>query len=292
MLRNKAEKKIAVFLGITLTVSCLFYYLIIQAGTLMAAGGLYVLLLMWTPGAAGIITQLIFEHSLKGMGWKPGKFKYLALAYIIPVLYCVVVYGFTWISGLGTFPSAEFLTNLAASYPGLAGTQGLLIFTAIMSTLGVVSSMLSALGEEIGWRGLLVPEMAKIMPYTRVSFISGAIWALWHMPLIFFADYKLPGVPVWYGAAMFLIMVIGISFVFAWLRLKSGSLWTAAILHASHNLFVQAVFTPVTGQNAVTPYIIDEFGCGLAIAICIVAFLFWRKRSELPIKNPVEASLI
>ena len=292
MLRNKAEKKIAVFLGITLTVSCLFYYLIIQAGTLMAAGGLYVLLLMWTPGAAGIITQLIFEHSLKGMGWKPGKFKYLAMAYIIPVLYCVVVYGFTWISGLGTFPSAEFLTNLAASYPGLAGTQGLLIFTAIMSTLGVVSSMLSALGEEIGWRGLLVPEMVKIMPYTRVSFISGAIWALWHMPLIFFADYKLPGVPVWYGAAMFLIMVIGISFVFAWLRLKSGSLWTAAVLHASHNLFVQAVFTPVTGQNAVTPYIIDEFGCGLAIAICIVAFLFWRKRSELPIKNPVEASPI
>lgn len=292
MLRNKAEKKIAVFLGITLTVSCLFYYLIIQAGTLMATGGLYVLLLMWTPGAAGIITQLIFEHSLKGMGWKPGKFKYLALAYIIPVLYCVVVYGFTWISGLGTFPSAEFLTDLAASYPGLAGTQGLLIFTAIMSTLGVVSSMLSALGEEIGWRGLLVPEMAKIMPYTRVSFISGAIWALWHMPLIFFADYKLPGVPVWYGAAMFLIMVIGISFVFAWLRLKSGSLWTAAILHASHNLFVQAVFTPVTGQNAVTPYIIDEFGCGLAIAICIVAFLFWRKRSELPKKNPVEASPI
>ncbi len=287
MLRNKAEKKIAVFLGITLTVSCLFYYLIIQSGTLMAAGGLYVLLLMWTPGAAGIITQLLFEHSLKGMGWKPGKFKYLALAYIVPVIYCVVVYGFTWISGLGTFPSAEFLSDLAASYPGLSGTQGLLIFAAIMSTLGVLSSMLSALGEEIGWRGLLVPEMAKIMPYTRVSLISGAIWALWHMPLIFFADYKLPGVPVWYGAAMFLIMVIGISFVFAWLRLKSGSLWTAAILHASHNLFVQAVFTPVTGQNAVTPYIIDEFGCGLAIAIGIAAFLFWRKRNELPVENSV-----
>ena len=288
MLRNKAEKKIAVFLGITLTVSCLFYYLIIQAGTLMASGGLYVLLLMWTPGAAGIITQLIFEHTLKGMGWKPGKLKYLALAYIIPVLYCVVVYGFTWIFGLGTFPSAEFLTDLAANYPGLSGTQGLLIFIAIMSTLGVVSSLVSGLGEEIGWRGLLVPEMAKIMPYTRVSLISGVIWALWHMPLIFFADYKLPGVPVWYGAAMFLIMVIGISFVFAWLRLKSGSLWTAAILHASHNLFVQAVFTPVTGQNAVTPYIIDEFGCGLAIAICIAAYIFWRKRNELPMGKSEE----
>ncbi|BCY17726.1 hypothetical protein hrd7_15750 [Leptolinea sp. HRD-7] len=290
MRQKKAEKKITVFLAITLTVSCLFYYLIIRSGTLMAAGGLYVLLLMWTPGVAGIITQLIFEHSLKGMGWKPGKFKYLALAYVVPLLYCLVVYGFTWISGLGTFPSAEFLKDLAASYPGLSGTQGLLIFTAIMSTLGVITSLLSALGEEIGWRGLLVPEMAEIMPYTRVSLISGVIWALWHMPLIFFADYRLPGVPTWYGATMFLIMVVGISFVFAWLRLKSGSLWTAAILHASHNLFVQAVFTPMTGQNAVTPYIIDEFGCGLAIAIVIAAFLFWRKRHDLPENNHVDAS--
>lgn len=288
MLRNKSEKKIATFLGITLLISCIFYFLIISAGTLNAGGGLYVMLLMWTPGFAGIFTQLIFEHSLKGMGWKPGKFKYLALAYIIPVAYCLVVYGLTWISGLGTFPSPEFIKDLSVNYPRFSGTGGLLIFTGIMATLGVITSLLSALGEEIGWRGLLVPEMAKVMPYTQVSLISGVIWALWHMPLIFFADYKLPGVPVWYGALMFLIMVIGISFVFAWLRLRSGSLWTAALLHASHNLFVQAVFTPMTGQNAVTPYIIDEFGCGLAIAIAIAAFLFWRKRNSLPSESPAQ----
>jgi membrane protease YdiL (CAAX protease family) len=288
MLNNKAGKKIITFLGITFTISCLFYFLIISAGTLQAGGGLYVLLLMWTPGVAGILTQLIFEHSLKGMGWKPGKFKYLALAYIIPVLYCLVVYGLTWVTGLGTFPSPEFMKDLSTTYPKLSGQNGLLLFTGIMATLGVLSSMVSALGEEIGWRGVLVPELAKVMPYTRVSLVSGGIWALWHMPLIFFADYKLPGVPVWYGALMFLIMVVGISFVFAWLRLKSGSLWTAALLHASHNLWVQAFFTPLTAQNSITPYIIDEFGCGLTIAIAIAAFLFWRRRNDLPEQAIVE----
>jgi len=292
MLKNKAEKKIATFLGITLSVSCIFFYLIISSGSLNAGGGLYTLLLMWTPGVAGMITQLIFERSLKGMGWKPGKFKYLALAYIIPVIYCLVVYGITWSTGLGSFPSAAFMEDLSKSYPGLSGTTGIAIFVAIMSTLGVITSLLSALGEEIGWRGLLVPEMAKIMPFTRVSLISGVIWALWHMPLIFFADYKLPGVPVWYGAVMFLLMVIGISFVFAWLRLRSGSLWTAAILHASHNLFVQAVFTPLTGQNSITPYIIDEFGCGLVIAIAITAFILWRRRKDLPSASPVEQAAL
>jgi uncharacterized protein len=288
MLTNKSNKKITTFLGITLGISCLFYFFIISAGTLEAGGGLYVLLLMWTPGVAGILTQLIFEHSLKGMGWKPGKFNYLALAYVIPLLYCLVVYGLTWITGLGSFPSPEFMENLSLSYPKLSGTSGILIFASIAGTLGVILSMVSALGEEIGWRGVLVPELAKVMPYTRVSLVSGGIWALWHMPLIFFADYKLPGVPVWYGAVMFVIMVVGISFILTWLRLKSGSLWTAALLHASHNLFVQSIFTPLTAQNAITPYIIDEFGCGLTIAIAIVAFLFWRKRNNLPQQAKLE----
>ena len=290
MFSSKPAKKIATFLGITLSISCIFYYLIISSGTLNAGGGIFVLLLMWTPGFAGIVTQLIFEHSLKGMGWKPGKFKYLGLAYILPVLYCLYVYGLTWIKGFGTFPSPEFMKQLTDTYPGVPGSYALLIFIGIMATLGVMVSLLTATGEEIGWRGLLVPEMAKIMPYSRVSLVSGLIWALWHMPLIFFADYKLPGVPVWYSSLMFLIMVVGISFVFAWLCLKSGSLWTAAILHASHNLFVQSVFTPLTGQTAVTPYIIDEFGCGLAITIVLIAFLFWRKRKDLPGESLVETA--
>ncbi|MBE0688464.1 MAG: CPBP family intramembrane metalloprotease, partial [Anaerolineaceae bacterium] len=82
---------------------------------------------------------------------------------------------------------------------------------------------------------------------------------------------------------MFTIMVLGISFAFAWLRLKSGSLWTAAILHASHNLFIQAIFTPLTLQKKITPYIIDEFGVGLAIAGMLVALLFIRKNKQQPL---------
>jgi membrane protease YdiL (CAAX protease family) len=82
---------------------------------------------------------------------------------------------------------------------------------------------------------------------------------------------------------MFTIMVLGISFAFAWLRLKSGSLWTAAILHASHNLFVQAIFTPLTLQKKFTPFIIDEFGVGLALAAVLVAWFFIRKNKLQPL---------
>jgi uncharacterized protein len=283
MLKTKAGKKIIIFLAITFAISIIFYSLIISNGSLQAGGGIYVLFLMWTPGLAGIITQLVFEHSLKGLGWKPGKFKYLAMAYLIPLIYCLAVYVPTWATGLGSIPSVKFVDQINQSYPGLSSAMGILFYSFLMGTVGLVISLLSALGEEIGWRGLLVPELAKLMPFSMIGLVSGGIWALWHMPLILFADYNLPGVPKWYAALMFLILVIGISYIFAWLRLRSGSLWTAAILHASHNIFVQAVFTPLTRQNAITPYIIDEFGCGLALAAVILAFLFWRKQKDLPL---------
>jgi membrane protease YdiL (CAAX protease family) len=76
-------------------------------------------------------------------------------------------------------------------------------------------------------------------------------------------------------------MVLSISFVFAWLRLKSGSVWTGAILHASHNLYIQGIFTPLTGNTGKTAWFIDEFGVVVPIAALAFALYFWSRRNEL-----------
>jgi membrane protease YdiL (CAAX protease family) len=282
-MQSKSMKKIITFLGITLAISAVFYAIIIRAGTLMAGGGIYVLGLMWAPGIAGIVTQLIFERTLRGMGWKPGKFKYLLLAYLIPLAYCLAVYGITWLTGLGKVPNPTLMDQLMQGFGGLnlSPLVRVLYYCFYLATVGVITALISSLGEEIGWRGLLVPELAKVTSFRNASLISGAVWTLWHLPLILFADYNLPGVPQWYAAVMFAVMVVGISFAFAYLRIKSGSLWTAVVMHSSHNVFVQSIFTPLTEQTAVTPYIIDEFGVGLALAAVIVAIIFLRKGKEL-----------
>ena len=70
--------------------------------------------------------------------------------------------------------------------------------------------------------------------------------------------------------------------------LKLGSLWTAVILHGSLNLFIQGIFTPFTGDTGLTPYVIDEFGVGLALAAIVVAYLFWRKSDNLPERNALQ----
>ena len=278
------QKKIITYLVILLALSAIFYTLILSAGSLYVNGGIYVLGLMWCPGVAGMLTKLIYERSLRGLGWKLGKFKYLALAYLLPVGYCLVVYGLTWLSGLGGFPNVEFLTQLRQSYTSAATSDAVLIaiYAANMAVFGLFGGLLTGLGEEIGWRGFFVPELCKITSYTKAMLISGAVWVLWHLPLILFADYNLPGIPRWYAAGMFTIMVMGISFAFGWLRLKSGSLWPAAVLHASHNLFVQSIFTPLTEIKPITPYVIDEFGFGLAILGILVGWFFWEILADLP----------
>ena len=90
------------------------------------------------------------------------------------------------------------------------------------------------------------------------------------------------GTPAWYAIPCFFMMIIGLSFIMTWLRLKSGSLWTAVIIHASHNLFIQGVFDPLTTDRGVTKYITTEFGIGLAVVYIVAAYFFWKKRFELP----------
>lgn len=275
-----ARKKILVFLLLTFAFSSIFYYLILSSESLHP----YSFGIMWCPGVAAILTQLIFQRSLRGLGWQAGRLKYWLWSYGLPVLYGGVVYGIVWLTGLGKLVPFERAYQVAGQMS--IGVRSQVIFLIIyilgMGTIGVVINMTAALGEELGWRGLLVPQLYQELSFTQTAILSGIIWAIWHSPVILFADYNNVGVSAWYGLACFAVMVIGMSFAFAWLRLKSGSLWTAVIFHASHNLFIQGIFTPMTGDTGPTPYVIDEFGVGLALAAIVVAYLFWRKRDDLP----------
>lgn len=68
----------------------------------------------------------------------------------------------------------------------------------------------------------------------------------------------------------------------AWLRLRSGSLWPAALFHATHNLVIQGIFDGSTIDTGPTKWITTEFGIGMAVVAVIVGIYFWRRRGELP----------
>lgn len=286
---SKPVKKITTYLVITILLSSILYIQIIHAHSI--AG--YSFLLMWCPGIAAIITQLIFERSLRGMGWKLRPIKYQLVSYLTPLGYALVAYLVLWGCGLGHFAPGDVQQEISAqmNLPASLSTPIFVsVYFLISATLTVFFSAILALGEEIGWRGLLVPELAKITSYPKVGLISGLIWAAYHVPLILFADYNNEGVSVWYGLICFTVMIVAISYIFAWLRLRSGSLWTGVIMHAAHNTFIQSFFDQMTSKTGLTGYFAGEFGVLIALATIGTALIFWRKRQKLPQPKLLEAS--
>ena len=256
------RKEIGTFLGLTFALSSVGYYVIINAGSLGAGGGWYPIALMWCPGVAALLTCLIHRKGLRGLGWGWGRSRYPAAAYLLPIGYGLAAYGVVWLLGYGGI-DGDFSRNWLPWF-----------------LYGTALNCFAALGEEIGWRGFLVDRLSRVTTFTNVSLVSGGIWALWHMPLIVFADYN-DGAPGWYSVLCFAVMVVSSGFIYAWLRLKSGSVWPAMLLHASHNFWIQGFFNPLTTDRGITHWLIGEFGAALAIVNVVLGYWFWRRRSAL-----------
>ena len=274
---KKIKPKIVVFLSITFTLTIFSCLLMIAAGGMRKSGPEFALLLMWSPGIAAIITCLIFQRNLRGLGWKLGKLKYILLCYILPLLVGLFTYSIIWITGLGKF---EWVKPFGATTCGIVGIKNPSFAVAfpIMLTFGLVLRLLFALGEEIGWRGFLVPHLAKILSLKKAALISGVIWAAYHLPGLLFMDYysgsRLKSV------IFFSIMAISASVIMFWIRMKSGSLWTGAVFHASHNLAIQGIFNHFTIDTGNTNFFSGEFGLGLAVVYSVVAIWFWKKMNS------------
>lgn len=279
--QKSSRQQIAIYLVLVFAFSSVFYFLVLRAHTLGAGAGLYVFGIMWCPALAGITTLKLSGRNLAELGWKWPEKKYAIESWLIPLLYATIAYVIVWTARLGGFPDHDFMALLVQRM-GLRASPILstVIYILLAGSFGVIKSLVSALGEEIGWRGFLVPELFKNIGFTGTALISGVVWACWHYPVLIWGDYN-SGTPTWYGLTCFTVLVVSISFVFAWMRLKSGSLWTGALLHASHNLYIQGIFTPLTRNTGKTAWFIDEFGAVLPLITVCFAIYFWRRRNEL-----------
>ncbi len=280
-MRDTPKRTTYLYLFLTLAFSSVFYGLIIWSGHILSAGVMFAHGLMWCPALAALVSCRVVGRRFRSLAWRWPEGKYIALAYFVPLAYASVAYGAVWAFRLGGWNS-EFVIQTAQS-AGLRGVPAwgsLAVYVVLSATIEVIRSLSSALGEEIGWRGFLVPELAKQMSFAKLSLMSGIIWAAWHGPILLFADYN-AGTNRWYALGCFTVMVASMSTIVAWLTLKSGSLWPAALFHASHNLFIQGIFDSLIRDTGRTLWYTTEFGAALAVTSAAFAVYFWTRRSEV-----------
>jgi membrane protease YdiL (CAAX protease family) len=272
---------ILVFLVLVFGFSLPFYYLLNVAGGRGEGMRLYVTGLMWCPALAAWLACRGGGISLASLGWTwPGP-RVQGIAYLIPLAYGLTVYALAWSTGLGAFAPADYAAY-AGKTLGLADLSPgfhLALMIALQASVGFVLSCATALGEEIGWRGFLAPRLLARFGFGGGSLAIGLVWALWHFPVLFLANYG-GETPRAFAMGCFTISLVGMSFVYSWFRLRSGSLWPAVFLHASHNVFITPVLSMLTADTGHTAWAIDEFGFLLAAVSVLMAAWAWRHRDR------------
>ena len=206
--------------------------------------------MMATPAIAALVVVFFVERPVskaRALGIVPLRpvgrlIKYLVLALIVPIALILIALPIG--AAFGVYPAdfvnfsayRELLDSQLASVgmPVDLPPMGVLVALQLVNVvIGAFINLIPALGEELGWRGWLLP---KLMPLGAVPAIvaSGVIWGLWHAPLVLLG-YNYPTVPGWLGVLCMIAMCILIGAIFGWLRLRSRSVWPAALAHGAFN---------------------------------------------------------
>lgn len=279
--RQQAWRAIGLFLLILVVLSAIINVVMVQRG---GATLLIITALMWVPGIAALLSCRILKRPVASMPWGFGEWRWNVLAWALPIMFGLAMYLPVWLFGLGgsAFGNPDTIAAWTKEMTGgESNAAGAIAYVLLLGTIGIVVSASRALGEEIGWRGFLIWEMRKVMPFWAVGVVSGLIWCVWHWPAIILLDYNSGAGNPTLSLLLFTIGIVPHSIVYAYLTFRSKSLWPAVILHASHNLFIQQVFSPITVQGESTNVYIGEFGVMLPIVGWILAAYFlWRARRE------------
>jgi len=271
--RKETWNTIFIFLAIVTVLSSVFHYAIVN----LYPSRIYIGAIMWCPAIAAVITLKIKGRPISSLNWRWANLKYTRLSYFIPALYASITYLLIWLFALGGLPNEDSVMEWAKEL-GLVGLGTLkpivavIVAVILVATIGVIRSMATTLGEEIGWRGFFIYELRKVLSFTGVSLFSGIIWASWHWPII-----------VYYGENIglelitFFIVIISMSFIMTYYTFKSNSLWPAVIFHAVSNVFIQKIFPPLTTKIEGSEHWLGENGIMFAIVTFAFGLYFWRK---------------
>ena len=215
---------------------------------------------MFIPAICAIILQAINKEKLFRNVYISFRLNWwFLIAGIIPVIYTFITLGINIL-----FPNVSFSSSyegLIASLPAdqaEAAIEQLTRFSPIVNLLITVGSAvfagytinaLFAFGEELGWRGYLLRELAN-KKFLVVSLITGIVWGLWHFPLILIG-HNYPQYPV-IGVGMMTVWCILLSPVMTYIVIKSKSVITAAIFHGVLNAIAGIGVLYLVGGNNLT----------------------------------------
>ncbi|WP_405165646.1 CPBP family intramembrane metalloprotease [Nocardia sp. NBC_01499] len=164
-------------------------------------------------------SALVAQNGLR-LGARPGRTAWLtAIAWLAAPLFLWVAFGLSVLFNVYIF-----------EFPSPQIVAAVVVDAITVSTLGTLPF---ALGEELGWRGWLMPQLTGRLGGTGGIIATGVIWALWHAPLTLLG-YNYPNLGS-LAAVAFIGFCVPFGAILGWLRMYTGSIWPCAVAHAAFN---------------------------------------------------------
>lgn len=291
------RKHVYWFLGITLLISWPLFLAPLALGEMdattkqLTTQGLWAVA-MWAPGIAAILTTLFVARkpfsSLRLNTLGPKRF-YL-WAWFLPIALTVLGGLFTLLFGVAkldlNFTMMRTAMESAAGGGEVPVGMVILLQSLLAVTLAPLFNILFTMGEELGWRGYLLPQLLPLGQWKAVL-LSGVIWGVWHAPAIV-QGHNYPGYPI-LGVFMMIVFCVLLGIIISWMYLNTMSPWVAALAHGSVNaiaglpvLFFEPGFNMAIGGTLAAP----TAWIGMML---FIAWLMWSKR--FPVQSQVEETV-
>ncbi len=237
-------------------------------------------LAMWAPGLGAIIaTRWVAGEKLGTLNLRRlGDWRAYLWAWLLFPALAVVTGLLTWAFGAGKLDTQFTLIKEAlAAVPGGAAIPAwlvVLIQIGVALTFGPLFNTIFALGEELGWRGFLLPRLLPLGQWRAIG-LSGVIWGIWHAPAIL-QGHNYPSHPV-AGVFMMIVFCVLLGAILSWLYLRTRSPWAPALAHGSLNAIAGVPLLFLTGVDITIGGTLASVIGWIPLAL-FVAWLAWSKR--------------
>jgi len=216
-------------------------------------GGYLAQVFMLIPAASALIARAFFdERRFADAYLRLGRASHylrfwllsLGIAFLFFLSYAALGAGHWDLSG------SAFLSRLEEQFSGAGESMTdtlppgmtpqsmlLLFFVGGLTVFNILPGLITGLGEEFGWRGLMFPRLYAIRPW--VAFIlGGLIWFAWHLLLTLVVPQAGPPMTIPEKLAIYAALAAGAVCTFmylAYVYVKSQSIFVTALAHIVMN---------------------------------------------------------
>lgn len=185
---------------------------------------------------------------------------YYLFAWVMPLFVIGMIVALAAVLGVSQ-ADFSFQRALGLLYPGLALSPSIVAGILLSPLLLAFVQMPILWGEEFGWRSYLQLRLLSQRPLLA-AVTTGLIWGIWHSPAILLGYEQYSNVLL--GLLTFPVLTILLSIIFGWLRLRTGSIWSASLAHAAFNsiggaftglLFLGGADFALVGSNGILAWI-------------------------------------